>query len=51
MVDRYQKMTASGPGALLARRLGLPRPEILERHRPGRPVLSGPVVVDGAEGG
>ncbi|GAA2403365.1 3-oxoacyl-ACP reductase [Streptomyces glaucosporus] len=51
MADRYQKLTSSGPGALLAKRLGLPRPEPLERHRPGRPVLSGPAVVDGAGGG
>ncbi|GAA2435164.1 3-oxoacyl-ACP reductase [Streptomyces macrosporus] len=51
MVDRYQKLTSSGPGAFLAKRLGLPRPEVLERHRPGRPVLSGPVVVEGADGG
>ena len=51
MVDRYQRLTASGPGAFLARRLGLPRPQLLERHRPGRPVLSGPVVVAGADGG
>ncbi len=51
MVDRYRKLTSSGPGAFLAKRLGLPRPENLERHRPGRPVLSGPVVVDGADGG
>ncbi|SFC54672.1 3-oxoacyl-ACP reductase [Streptomyces aidingensis] len=51
MADRYQKWTARGPGAVLARRLGLPRPEPLRRHRPGRPLLTGPAVLGGAPGG
>jgi 3-oxoacyl-[acyl-carrier protein] reductase len=32
----------NGPGAGLARRLGLPRPVPLRRHTPGEPVLPGP---------
>ena len=51
MADRYQRWTAGGPGGFLARRLGLPRPEVLRRHRPGEPVLGGPVELGGAEGG
>ncbi|MEE1927067.1 3-oxoacyl-ACP reductase [Streptomyces sp. TRM 70351] len=51
MADRYQRLTARGPGAFVARQLGLPRPEPLERHRPGRPVTAGPVALGGAEGG
>ncbi|MEK8170011.1 3-oxoacyl-ACP reductase [Streptomyces sp. M19] len=35
MVDRYQKLTSRGPGAFLAKRLGLPRPERLRRYVPG----------------
>ncbi|MGD9482587.1 3-oxoacyl-ACP reductase [Streptomyces sp. TRM70308] len=51
MADRYQRLTARGPGAVLARKLGLPRPEPLVRHRPGRPVVTGPVMLGGAPGG
>ncbi|WP_340556485.1 3-oxoacyl-ACP reductase [Streptomyces sp. GSL17-111] len=51
MADRYQRLTASGPGAFVARRLGLPRPEVLRRHEPGAPVAVGPVVLGGADGG
>ncbi|MDT3398239.1 3-oxoacyl-ACP reductase [Streptomyces sp. B1866] len=51
MADRYQKLTTSGPGAFVAKRLGLPQPEPLVRFRPGRPVVSGRVVLGGADGG
>ncbi|MEV6104119.1 3-oxoacyl-ACP reductase [Streptomyces sp. NPDC051940] len=51
MADRYQKFTTGGPGGFLAKRLGLPRPEVLRRHHPGDPVVPGPVVVGGAEDG
>ncbi|MQY16045.1 hypothetical protein SRB5_62370 [Streptomyces sp. RB5] len=51
MADRYQKFTASGPGGFLAKRLGLPRPEPLRRHRPGDPAVPGPVVLGGAPEG
>ncbi len=49
-VDRYQALTASGPGAWAARRLGLPRPQVLRRHEPGAPLLDGPALVAGTGG-
>ena len=51
MSDRYAQLVGSRPGALLARRLGLPRPVALERHRPGEPVISGGVLLGGAPAG
>ncbi|MFC7219124.1 3-oxoacyl-ACP reductase [Streptomyces polyrhachis] len=51
MADRYQKFTAGGPGGFLAKRLGLPRPEPLRRHAPGDPLLTGPALLAGADGG
>jgi 3-oxoacyl-[acyl-carrier protein] reductase len=50
MSDRYVRLVNSRPGGLLARRVGLPRPAVLERHRPGDPVIRGRVLVDGAGG-
>src|SRR5262249_33711387 len=35
----------------LAKQLGLPRPAELDRHRPGAPVVSGPVLLGAAPGG
>ncbi|MFL5870554.1 MAG: 3-oxoacyl-ACP reductase [Solirubrobacterales bacterium] len=49
--DRYQSLTNSAVGGLVARRVGLPTPPILERHRPGMPVVSGPVAFGAAAGG
>ncbi len=48
MSDRYLQLVASRPGGVLAGRLGLPRPVVLERHRPGDPVIHGRVLVGGA---
>jgi 3-oxoacyl-[acyl-carrier protein] reductase len=45
--DRYQSLTRSPLGALTTR-LGLPAPPLLERHGPGKPVVSGPVALGGA---
>jgi 3-oxoacyl-[acyl-carrier protein] reductase len=50
MADRYQAVTNSPLGAVTSR-LGLPTPPLLERHEPGKPVLSGPVVLGAARGG
>ncbi|GAA4215851.1 3-oxoacyl-ACP reductase [Actinocatenispora rupis] len=47
MVDRYQRVTSSGPGRAIARRLGLPRPAVLPRHRNGDPPVPGPVLLGG----
>ncbi len=51
MTDLYAQAVNSPPGRLIAGRLGLPRPARLERHRPGAPVISGPVLSGGASGG
>ncbi len=45
--DRYAALTAAGPGAWVARQLGLPRPTVLRRHTPGQPLLGGPALVVG----
>lgn len=47
MADRYQRLTASRPGAFLARRAGLPVPAPLRRWSPGHPAVSGPVELGG----
>jgi 3-oxoacyl-[acyl-carrier protein] reductase len=51
MSDRYAQLVNSRGGRLLARRLGLPRPVALERHRPGDSVIRGRVLLGGAPGG
>jgi 3-oxoacyl-[acyl-carrier protein] reductase len=50
MPDRYQRLVNSRPGRVISARLGLPRPPLLVRHRPGRPVIEGMVLL-GAPGG
>ncbi|SHE57220.1 3-oxoacyl-ACP reductase [Streptoalloteichus hindustanus] len=47
MADRYQRFASTGPGRLLVRRLGLPNPVPLRRHRPGDPLVAAPVLVGG----
>ena len=49
MPDRYLRLVNTGPGRVLSARLGLPRPPLLERHRPGQPVIDGSVLL-GAPG-
>jgi 3-oxoacyl-[acyl-carrier protein] reductase len=51
MSDRYAQLVRSGPGALVARQLGLPRPVALERDGAGEPVIRGRVLLGGAAGG
>jgi 3-oxoacyl-[acyl-carrier protein] reductase len=51
MTDRYASFTQSGPGRVLVKRLGLPQPPRLRRYRPGDPLLAGPVLLGGADGG
>ncbi len=48
--DRYAALTAAGPGARVAARLGLPRPHALRRSAPGEPLLAGPALVAGVAG-
>ncbi|HKP89345.1 MAG TPA: 3-oxoacyl-ACP reductase [Thermoleophilaceae bacterium] len=49
--DRYQSIANSPVGGAVAKRLGLPAPPILERHEPGKPVVSAPVALGSARGG
>jgi 3-oxoacyl-[acyl-carrier protein] reductase len=49
MPDRYLRLINTAPGRVLSARLRLPRPPLLERHRPGRPVIDGAVLL-GAPG-
>ncbi len=51
MTDLYAQLVNSPPGRLIAPRLGLPQPGKLERHTPGSPVISGPVLLGAAPGG
>ncbi|WP_190819943.1 3-oxoacyl-ACP reductase [Saccharopolyspora pogona] len=51
MADRYQQFTLSPIGRQVVKRLGLPQPTPLRRHRPGDPAVSGPVLVGAAPGG
>lgn len=51
MADRYANFAHTGPGRALVRRLGLPDPPRLHRHRPGDPLTSGPVLLGAAPGG
>lgn len=48
MADRYQKFTSGAVGGFAARRLGLPRPELLRRFRPGEAACVGPIETGGA---
>lgn len=50
MTDRYLELVNSPLGGQVAKRIGLPRPAVLRRYRPGDPILPGPVLV-GATGG
>ena len=47
MTDRYANFAQSGPGRFLVRRLGLPDPPRLRRHKDGDPVIAGPVRIGG----
>src|SRR5690625_1880187 len=51
MVDRYQNLIQSAPGAFLSRRLGLPQPPVLRRYEADAPLTDGPVRLGSAPGG
>ena len=51
MSDKYTRLVSHGLGKDLAKRLGLPQPVVLRRHEPGRPLIDGPVLVQGSTGG
>lgn len=50
MPDRYQQFATSAFGRSLAKRLGLPTPTPLRRHRAGQPLASGTVLTGSATG-
>lgn len=45
MTDTYLNLVNSGFTKKLAKQLGLPRPAVLRRHRPGAPLIPGPAIV------
>jgi 3-oxoacyl-[acyl-carrier protein] reductase len=51
VIDLYSTVVNSAPGRFIAPRIGLPQPAKLERHAPGAPVVSGPVLLGDAPDG
>ena len=51
MTDRYASFVQSVAGPALVKRLGLPDPPRLRRHRPGDPLTHGPVLLGSAPAG
>jgi len=51
MSDRYSQIVNAPVVSTVARQLGLPQPVSLDRHRPGAPVVAGPVLSGAAPGG
>ncbi|SEP22322.1 3-oxoacyl-ACP reductase [Trujillonella endophytica] len=51
MSDWYRDFANSGFGTTITRQLGLPRPAVLRRYEPGRPLLPGPAVLGSTGGG
>ncbi|WP_072688936.1 3-oxoacyl-ACP reductase [Rhodococcus marinonascens] len=45
--DIYSQFLSSAPGAFIAAKAGLPRPENLRRYKHGEPPLPGPVLIGG----
>ncbi|MFZ2172767.1 MAG: 3-oxoacyl-ACP reductase [Rhodococcus sp. (in: high G+C Gram-positive bacteria)] len=45
--DIYSQFLSSAPGAFIAAKAGLPRPENLRRYKPGEPALPGPLLIGG----
>ncbi|GCD19805.1 3-oxoacyl-ACP reductase [Cellulomonas algicola] len=50
MTDTYLNLVNSGVTKKIAKQLGLPQPTPLRRHRPGAPLVDGPVLVLGRDG-
>lgn len=51
MTDKYTTLVNQGLGRNIAKRLGLPQPALLRRYKPGQPLISGPVLVQGSTAG
>ncbi len=47
MTDKYAQLVNQGLGRNVARKLGLPQPAVLRRYKPGQPLITGPIVVQG----
>ncbi|WP_144670292.1 3-oxoacyl-ACP reductase [Arthrobacter sp. U41] len=47
MTDKYTQFVSRAPGRDIARKLGLPQPVVLRRHKPGQPLITEPVLVQG----
>ncbi|MEV0945296.1 3-oxoacyl-ACP reductase [Rhodococcus sp. NPDC049939] len=45
--DIYSQFLSSAPGAFIATKAGLPRPENLRRYKHGEPALPGPLLIGG----
>ena len=48
MTDRYAQLVNTPIGKLVTKQIGLPQPPRLERHTPGQPVITGPVLFGAA---
>jgi 3-oxoacyl-[acyl-carrier protein] reductase len=51
MSDRYSQVVNAPVVSTIAKQFGLPQPVELDRHRPGAPVVAGPVLTGAAPGG
>lgn len=51
MSDRYSQIVNAPVISTVAKQIGLPQPVELDRHRPGAPVVAGPVLSGAAPGG
>ena len=51
MTDKYTQLVTKGLGRDIAGKLGLPQPVVLRRHKPGQPLMTGPVLVQGTGSG
>ncbi len=51
MSDRYSQIVNAPVVSTVAKQLGLPQPVSLDRHKPGAPVVAGPVLNGAAPGG
>jgi 3-oxoacyl-[acyl-carrier protein] reductase len=51
MADRYTQVVNAPLVGTIAKQLGLPQPVSLDRYQEGQPVVSGPVLADGAPAG
>ncbi|MET3176192.1 UNVERIFIED_ORG: 3-oxoacyl-[acyl-carrier protein] reductase [Arthrobacter sp. UYCu721] len=51
MTDTYTTLVNQSLGKNIAKRLGLPQPALLRRYKPGQPLTTGPVLVQGNTAG